>query len=267
MKEFHLSAQEILYLCAMRGVKEVAGVDDVFLSVPEESLAAIVSRTKDSLVEKGCLEMDFDGNFACAKETDELIDLITQSTKRIAYFGLDDGIARFGTFYAAHDAVCLSERRGDLYVFRPIAAADIPAYFASFFRDDQTRAEQDRSVTVSTKVLDAAKKLFENNRNAEAEKTLREGGVDELTAALLLASYGGRALYLSVKTDSLDPDDVFSDGLIYISDGKTAVNVGFDLFSEDDAVIISLTDAKTEKNRFLSLLDRLSFIPVEGEEA
>ena len=264
MKELRLSAQELLYLCAMRGVKEVAGVEDVFLSVPEENLVGIAAQTRDSLVGKGCLKMDFDGNYSSVRETDELIDIITRSEKRIAFFGTDGGIKKFGMIYMMPDAVCLSECSDDLYTVQPITAEDVPAYFAPYFLSDQVKAGQNRVTAVSAKALANAKELFENNRIAEARKVLCEAGADDQTAALFFASYGGKARYFSMKIDSLVPDDVYSDGMIYISDGAAALDVHFDPFDEDDVLILESTDAKTEKERFESLLGKLQSVPVEA---
>ena len=178
----------------------------------------------------------------------------------------DGAMKQYGMIYLANGSACLCERSDGLYSVRPITAEDILAYFSPAFRADLAEADQKRAVTVSAKALEGAKELFESNKKTDTKKALLEAGLDEQSAALLLASYSGNARYLSVKIDSLVPGDVYSDGLIYVSDGATAVDVRFDPFREDDLLVLDPTDAETEKERFQSLLSRLQLIPFEAED-
>ena len=266
MKEFVLTAKEIIYICALHGAKEVAGVEDVFLSVPAESLVREVERIKNSLIEKGCLDMDFDGNYSSTQDTDALVDMITRSDIRIAFFSENDGNRKYGMIYVKDDMICLSERSDELYRIKPISLQDIATYFIPLFRFAKKDADTNDAISVHAQVLAYAKEQYVGKKKTHAKKTLCDAGMDEKTAELLLSAYGGKASYLSVKLDHLVSGEVFSDGLIFITDGEIAADIGFNRESEEDVFVIRKTDSASEKELFRSILAKYRLLSSEAED-
>lgn len=257
MRELFLTAQEIIYLCALSGAKEVPGVEDVFMSVPAEKLVVEATRIKDSLIEKGCLEMDFDGNCSSTKDADTLVDVITRSDKRIAFFSEDGEKRKYGMLYVKKDMVCLSERSDDpSYRIKYISPNDIFNCLMSAFQCGKTEVSTNDTFFVNTKILESAKTQYANKKTTYSKKVLIEAGIDENTAELLLLSYGGKASLFSVKLDNLAVGDVYTDGLFFMTDGETAVDISVGRDGEEDILRIRKTNTESEKELLKSLLGR-----------
>lgn len=266
MKEYNLTAQELIYLCALSGAKFVAGVEDVFMSVPKEKLVGLMSEIKDSLIEKECLIMDFDGNYGPAEDIAVLTDTIIQSDRRVAFYVTDGKKEKYGMIYIKGDTVYLSERSEDVYHIRPTAVKDILPFFAVYIKDGIKGSVAQNSVSIGADILETAKEQFENKKITNSKKTLTDAGLDSKIKDLLLASYAGKAAYLAVKADNLIPDKVFSDGLIYISDGETTVDIDFNPEREDNVLNIKNTSSEKEKEKLTAMLAGFDLVVPETEE-
>lgn len=75
MKEYIFSPEEFLYLGAFAGAEMLYGVEDNLSGLPEAELKLRVARLEESLLGKGYLKEDFDGNKEIMQDVIELMEV------------------------------------------------------------------------------------------------------------------------------------------------------------------------------------------------
>lgn len=266
LKEYNLNAEEILYLCALTGAEEVPGVEDKFMSVPAENLVRELSEVKNTLTAKDCLTMDFNGDYYPDENVGEMIDVLTNPDKTISFYLAFNGVKKYGMFYIKADVVYLSERTEDIYNIQLVELSDIYPYLSAFFDNKTSQTTEDKSFIIDSKVFEQAKNLYVDKKVTNAKNILREAVTDDEIVELILSSYGGKADYMSVKCDSLNPGDFSSNGMICIYDGKLAVNISFDPMSEEDNLVVNNTDFETERSTLKTALSESGIMSFDPEE-
>lgn len=79
-----LTAREIMVAAAMSKKAKLYGIPDDFEDLPQESVSAAVQDAKNSLWEKGCLTMDFDGNTTLSETVKSIISFCTGCDKYLS---------------------------------------------------------------------------------------------------------------------------------------------------------------------------------------
>lgn len=103
MKEYIFSPEEFLYLGAFAGAEMLYGVEDNLSGLPEAELKLRVARLEESLLGKGYLKEDFDGNKEIMQDVISLMEVCAHPTGVLVIEKETTEEGQTATFYYLED--------------------------------------------------------------------------------------------------------------------------------------------------------------------
>lgn len=259
MKKTVLNSREIMYLCAALGANEVYGIADGFASVSKDKLAQAVSETADSLMQKGCLEMDFDGNNTVQYDTSDIIKIIAYSQSHLILHSVCGGLQENPcVFYRSGDEIVKAELKSDVFEIEKITAEELRAEINSRFSESQSE-NRDESYRVHGDVFENARDLAVNGKSEEAAKLLCENGIGVQSAELIVKGYTQKSDFVSAVVSRTVKGKESTDGMVTLSNENIALDIAPNLVGEEEYTDISVVSLETQKAKLSDMLIKYGF--------
>ncbi len=254
-----LDSKEIMYLCALLGANEVYGIDDGFASVSKDKLAQTVSETADSLMQKGCLEIDFDGNNIVQSDTSDIIKIIAHSQSHLILHSVCGGLQENPCiFYRNGDGIVKSEFKNNTFEIAKITAERMKLEIYTRFSESLPQNSND-SYRVHGDVFENARKFAVVGKSEEATKLLCENGIDGQSAELIVKGYTQKSDFVSIVVSCTVRGKESTDGMVTLSDENIALDIAPNLIGEEEYTDVSVVTLETKKARLSDMLIKYGF--------
>lgn len=205
MNNLSLSLYELIYLGIVLK-RPIQAIPNTFNDLPQEDASEFRQAALDSLLAKGLITMDFDGELSISSEAQELLNICIECD---GYYLLNlhktDGsrteevIWRKGNAFLYAEVVDYEYAE---YIFSPISAEEIRTKVESVIDCDITTACARTSIQLTQLILKKAKRAIRQNNKMLAINLLAQSGAQgELLSALLDALSGNANLITTACVD------------------------------------------------------------------
>lgn len=259
MENLILDSKEIMYLCALLGANEVYGIDDGFAFISKDKLSQAVSETADSLMRKGCLEMDFDGNNTVQSDTSDIIKTIAYSQSHLILYSLCSGLQENPcVFYRNGNSIVKSEFKNNTFEIAKITAEGMKTEINSRFSECRSQ-NSNESYRVHGDVFEKARELAVDGKSEESAKLLCENGIDGQSAKLIVNGYMQKSDFVSAVVSYTVKGQESTDGMVTLSDKNIALDIAPNLIGEEEYTDVSVVTLETQKARLSDMLIKYGF--------
>lgn len=259
MENLVLDSKEIMYLCALLGANEVYGIDDGFAFVSKDKLSQAVSETADSLMRKGYLEMDFDGNNTVQSDTSDIIKIIAHSQNHLILHSICGGLRKNPCiFYRSGDGIVKSEFKNNTFEVAKITAEGMKLEICSRFSESSPQ-NSNESYRVHGDVFENARELTVVGKSEEAAKLLCENGIGSRSAELIVKGYKQKSDFVSAVVSCTVKRQESTDGMVTLSDENIVLDIAPNLIGEEEYTDISVVTLEAQKARLSDMLIKYGF--------
>lgn len=259
MENLILDSKEIMYLCALLGANEVYGIDDGFAFIPKDRLSQAVSETADSLMRKGCLEMDFDGNNTVQSDTSDIIKTIAYSQSHLILHSLCSDLQDNPcVFYRNGNRIVKAEFKDNVFEITKITAEEMKLEICSRFSESSPQ-NSNGFYRVHGDVFESARDLASDGKIEEATKLLCKNGIDGQSAELIVKGYTQKSDFVSAVVSCTVKGQESTDGMVTLSDENIALDIAPNLIGEEEYINISVVTLEAQKARLSDMLIKYGF--------
>lgn len=216
MKDMELTSQEIMYLAAACRKDKVYAVDNLFLQMPEEDIGMEKQKALDALLQKGLMQMDFDGDICPSADAKKLIDFLSDCSA-FSLLTFQDGAGGYQKKIAwkLHDEFLLSDEKNGIYRMNPSLADAAATDLQAFFCWDTPECDVGESVTVPQLDLKKAKRHQKTEDYDAALRVLRQAGITGKMAETVVASLFEKTSFYSAVYVNLDRDEPSAESCMF----------------------------------------------------
>lgn len=215
MEQLSLTIYELIYLGNLTG-KYMHAVPNVYGELSEHEASEVRQAAMDSLLAKGFIAMDFDGEITISEPVLAFVQFCTAC----------DGYAFASRNFAGaepHDAIIWRKQKAFLhaalqgtdYRFTLLSPSSAASCINDLLQRDYPETAVGNSVQLTQLVLKKAKRFLEQNAYDAAARLLAQNRVDPSLSPVLLAALSGRAdLYSFLFVDMRETQAV-SDSFLF----------------------------------------------------
>lgn len=263
MNSCELTAKEIMCVAASLGVTDLYGIPDGFSGISKSSLNKELLNVQNSLEEKGYLKENFDGDASLSKE---IIDIVTICAKCEKFIAIDKQIKHKEQegmlFYIKGNATVRAEKNGEVYKLSIFDTSMIKSSLNSIVEWKAPNDEEKVEFTLSNKVLSKAKTLRARQADDAAITELRNNGIGNKTAKVILSGLDGNEDFYSFTFANLSAQSDNIDNVMYIVSNDKALRLKSAIEDEVDVVYFTTASYEGILTELQGMLDKLA---VSGE--
>lgn len=263
MRDCELTAKEIMCVAASLGATELYGIPDGFSGISKSSLNKELLKVQSSLEQKGYLKENFDGETSLSKE---IVDVITVCSKCEKFIAIDKQIKNKPQegilFYIKDSTTVKAVKTGDVYKMSLFDSSMIKTALNEIVAWKEPDDTEKVEFTVSNKVLTKAKTLKARNAEDAAIKELRDCGVGDIAAKVVLSGLNNDEDFYSFTFADLVAESNNIDNVMYIISNNKALRLKSAIEDEQDVVHFTVATYDGVLNELKAMLDKLS---ISGE--
>lgn len=267
MVDLLFSSYELMFLCADAGANKIYGISDELSFISENQIGHIIDKTVDGLIQKEYICMDFDGNKTVYPKIGEIIKVISGCKKTLL---LNRTINRecqeSFLFYNDNREIVRLAVEGKEYKAEKITKEELFNELIPFSGETNCGQQEPSCHTLPAEVFSKAKELASAKKTEASKNLLAEYGPDNETSELIVGGFRGQNIFLSAVCSNVEVGNETTDGVVFVSDGRIAVDIKPRLIDEDEYVEISKTSFSDEISKLLCLLKNFGFISERNGE-
>lgn len=193
MEQLNLTIFELLYLGNLTG-KYMYAVPNVYGELSEHDASELRQAAMDSLLAKGFITMDFDGEITISAPVSAFVSFCTACDGYAFVSSSRHGAEQQDRIiWRKQDAFLCAALQDVNYQFTQLSPQSAAACINDLLRQDYPEAAVGNSVQLTQPVLKKAKRFLEQNAYDAAARLLAQNHVDAQLSPGLLAALSGRA--------------------------------------------------------------------------
>lgn len=260
MNDLMLSSCELMYLCIAAGAKKIHGISDELSHLSENQVASVVDNAVESLIRKEYIDMDFNGNTVVSSKVNEFIKIISGCKKTLLLRRTIGGKHLEPLFfYSDGSNILRSDFEKDQYRMQKITQEELKAELLSFFGTSFSESFESKYYNLPMKIFAQAKQ-FASTENNKGKILLAGNGMDNETAELIIEGFGGKHSFLSAVYSNVEQGYELTEGVVFVFDGKMAVDIKPHLVDEEEYVEIRKVSVSDEISKLFSVLKSFGFV-------
>ena len=263
MNSCELTAKEIMCVAASLGATELYGIPDGFVGIGKSSLNKELLKVQNSLEQKGYLTENFDGD---ASLNQTVINIIMVCAKCEKFIAIDKQIKHKQQegilYYVKGDTTVRAIKDGETYKMSIFDTSMIISSLNELveWRDpDNTESVE---FTVSNKVLIKAKTLKARQADDAAISELRNIGIGDKVAKVIVSGLNGNEDFYSFTFANLIAQSDNIDNVMYIVSNDKALRLKSAIEDEQDVVHFTTASHEGILSELKAMLEKLA---VSGE--
>lgn len=200
MNQYALSAIELDVLTRMCGKRRICAIPDEYGELSTEERPAVKASAINSICEKKLLLIDFDGHISPSEDAKKIADFVSDSDsviiiKQCGVLQGSEGIA----IWEKNGEFLQADQIEDRFFLSQIAKDDLSQLWNTLSSAiPRASVESERQVEIPRLAMRKARRLCCERRETEALELLRENGVLQDTATLLILGLSSQAKALFV---------------------------------------------------------------------
>lgn len=263
MNGCELTAKEIMCVAASLGATDLYGIPDGFSGISKSSLNKELLKVQNLLEEKGYLKENFDGDAALNKEIIDIVTICARCDKFIAIDKQKKRKEQEGVlFYIKGSDTVRAVKDDDVYKMSIFDTAMIKSSLNGVVEWKEPDDEENVEFTLSNKVLSKAKTLRARKADDAAIAELRNNGVGDKSAKVILSGLDGNEDFYSFTFADLSAQNDNIDNVMYIVSNDQALRLKSAIEDEVDVVYFTTASHKGILAELQGMLDKLA---VSGE--
>lgn len=215
MKQLSLTIFELIYLGNLTG-KYMHAVPNVYSELSEHDASESRQAAMDSLLAKGFIEMDFDGEITISQPILEFVQFCTECDGYVLASRNGSGTERNDMIlWRKQNAFMHATLQGMDYQFSltsPLSAAD--QINGLWFRT-YPEVSDSKSVQITQLVLKKAKRLLAQNEYDAAERVLTQSRVDPWLSQIILDALSGVSDFYSILFVDMHEESATSNSFVF----------------------------------------------------
>ena len=203
MKQKTFTALEIYCMAFLAGKEKMYGIADAFSLIPPTQREETLQRETDLLLDKGCLEMDFDGALALSPDGAFVVEAVTscESCLIVCRNSPKEG-SLTSIFWRGGETFLRADLRKDLYCFSECTAESVREALPVWRLKPAEEEAESVEAEISQSVLGKAKRYLAEGNRQEALRLLQQNGIGRRPAGLLADALEEKLRYLGLTVVS-----------------------------------------------------------------
>lgn len=263
MNSCELTAKEIMCVAASLGATELYGIPDGFSGISKSALNKELLKVQSSLEQKGYLKENFDGE---ASLSSDLISIIAVCAKCEKFIAIDKHIKNRTQegilFYVKGETTVKAVKNDDSYKMSVFDTSMIKSTLNELIEWKEPDDKEKTDFTLTNKVLVKAKTLKVRQAEDAAVKELRNCGVGDKAAKVVLSGLNGNEDFYSLTFANLIAQSDNIDNVMYIISNDKALRLKSAIEDEQDVVHFTTASHDGILGELKEMLEKLE---VSGE--
>lgn len=215
MKQLSLTIFELIYLGNLTG-KYMHAVPNVYSELSEHDAAESRQTAMDSLLAKGFIEMDFDGEITISQPVLELVRFCTECDGYVLASRNQSGAERNDTIlWRRQSAFMYAALQGMDYRFSLISPVLAAEHINGLWFRTYPEVADSTSAKIPQCVLKKAKRLLDRNDRDAAARVLTQTRVEPWLTKIILDALSGASDFYSIIFVDMREDSATSGSFIF----------------------------------------------------
>lgn len=211
MAEYSLTADEVLYLAAVAGADMFCGVPDTLSGLSDQELKLKVVEMEDSLVQKGYLQEDFDGNRNVLPELLKMIEHCGNYERFVCFEKLQVGEPQyFCMYFVSGQETCKLESSREQYTLSAVERPAVRTEIRQGIAVRESVQEAGDAFCIIQDELEKAAVLVRRGSSEKGMELLMDAGASQSIAQAVVNGIQNRSdffalLFMNLENE-MDPD-------------------------------------------------------------